>query len=108
MLEGPKGEKVDDGRLLLALEGKVYPNMFMFMLPTFRGMNALDVLVSDVDPDSDPKDPADGEDEKKRGGGDARKPLLKEGAIPGSGGDVTPASRRMILTVRDCSSANLG
>lgn len=79
MLEGPKGENVDEGRLLLALVGRVYPNMFMFMVPALRGMNAFDP-VNDAVPDDGPKEVvAEGEEEKKRGGGDARKLLLKDG-----------------------------
>ena len=78
MLEGPKGENVDEGRLLVALVGKVYPNMFMFMVPALRGTNVLDP-GNDVVPDDGPKAVADGEEEKKRGGGDARKLVLKDG-----------------------------
>jgi len=78
VLEGPKGENVDEGRLLVALVGKVYPNMFMFMVPALRGMNVLDP-VNDVVPDDGPKVVADGEEEKKRGGDDARKLVLKDG-----------------------------
>lgn len=109
MLEDPKGENVDDGRLLLALVGKLYPNMFMFMAPLLRGMNAFDVPVNCVDPEDGPKEVvADGEEEKKRGGGDARK-LLPNGAMGARVGDVTDVSRRRILTVRDCwSSVSLG
>jgi hypothetical protein len=109
VLEGPKGENVE-GRLLAALVGKLYPNMFMLMGPALRGMNALDVPVSGVDPDDGPKAAvADGEEEKKRGGGDVRK-LLLNGAMGARVGDVTAVSRRRILTVRGCccSSVNLG
>lgn len=113
MLEGPKGENVDEGRLLVALVGKVYPNMFMFMVPALRGMNAFDVPVNGVVPDDAPKEVvADGEEEKNRGGGDARKLLLKDGGMAwagGKGGDVTPVSRRRMLIARGCcSSVGLG
>jgi len=46
--------------------------MFMFMLPELRGMKVVDVA-----PDDGPK-VADGEEDVKRGGGDARKLVPKE------------------------------
>jgi len=52
------------------------------MLPALRGMNVVDVLVNGVVPDDGPKDVVtDGEEEKKRGGGDARNVVLKEEAM---------------------------
>jgi dihydroxyacetone kinase len=108
VLEGPKGENVDDG-MLVALVGKLYPNMFMLMEPALRGMNAFDAPVNGVDPDDGPKAAvADGDEEKKRGGGDVRKLLLK-GAMGVRVGDVMVVSRRKMLAVRDCcSSVSLG
>ena len=77
----------------------------MFTPTALRGMKAFDVLVKGVGPDVLKAEP-DGEEAKKRGGGDARKFELKlepMGWRADGSGDVTPGSLRRIA--RGCDSS---